>query len=97
MPNAYWINTFRSITDHEKLARYIELAGDVMTSHGGRFLARGTPAAAFESGVMERATVIEFPSVEDAVNAYRSPQYQAALHALDGGAERDIRIVPGVF
>jgi uncharacterized protein (DUF1330 family) len=26
MTTAYWINTFTAIHDHEKLARYIELA-----------------------------------------------------------------------
>jgi hypothetical protein len=27
MPRAYWINTFRSVRDPERLAAYIELAG----------------------------------------------------------------------
>jgi uncharacterized protein (DUF1330 family) len=93
LAKAYWINTVRSVNDSQKLARYAELAGPVMTASGGRFLARGTPAAAFESGVVERTVVIEFDSVEQAVAAYRSPGYQEALRALDGGAERDVRII----
>jgi len=59
----------------------------------GRSLARGLPAHAFESGLVVRTTLIEFESVDAAVAAYRSPAYQAALRALDDGAERDIRIV----
>lgn len=94
MTKAYWVNTFREITDPDKLARYAELAGAVMVSHGGRFLARDTAAAAFEAGVLLRTTVIEFPSVGAAVGAYESPEYQHALRVLDGGALRDIRIVP---
>jgi uncharacterized protein (DUF1330 family) len=94
--SAYWVNTFREVRDPQKLAAYAALAGDVMTDHGGRFLARGTAAAAFEEGVLERTVVIEFPTVEAAVAAYESPAYQAALEALDDGAVRDIRIVPGV-
>ncbi|MEW2384685.1 DUF1330 domain-containing protein [Micromonospora sp. NPDC047707] len=93
MPKAYWINTFRSITDQEKLAAYVELAGPAMRAAGGRFLARGLPAHAFESGIVERTTLIEFDSVEAAVAAYRSPAYQEALRALDDGAERDLRII----
>jgi len=96
MAKAYWINTFRSITDDEKLAAYVELAGPAMRAAGGRFLARGLPAAAFESGIVERTTLIEFPSVEAAVAAYEGPAYQEALAALGDGAERDLRIIPAV-
>jgi uncharacterized protein (DUF1330 family) len=92
---AYWINTFRSISDHERLERYVELAGPAMRAAGGRFLARGLPAAAFESGSVERTTLIEFDNVSDAEAAYRSPAYQQALEALGDAAVRDIRIIEG--
>ncbi|HET9944109.1 MAG TPA: DUF1330 domain-containing protein [Actinomycetes bacterium] len=94
MAKAYWINTFRSVRDPERLARYIELAGPAMRDAGGRFLARGLPAAAFESGSLERTTLIEFDSVEAAVAAYEGPAYQAALEVLGDAAERDLRIIP---
>src|SRR5918994_7418979 len=93
MSKAYWINTFRSVRDPQKLAAYIELAGPAMRASGGRFLARGRPARVFESGVMERTVVIEFETVEQAVAAYESTAYQEALQALGNGAERDLRIV----
>jgi uncharacterized protein (DUF1330 family) len=93
MPKAYWINTFREISDPERLAAYVDLAGPAMQAAGGRFLARGLPAAAFESGIVERTTLIEFPSVEAAVAAYESPAYQEALVALGDAAVRDLRII----
>ena len=62
---------------------------------GGRFLARGNPAQAYESGLMQRVVIIEFDSVEQAVEAHDSAAYQAALKALDHGADRDIRIIEG--
>jgi uncharacterized protein (DUF1330 family) len=93
MAKAYWINTFRSIHDKEKLAAYVELAGPAMLAAGGRFLARGLPAHAFESGRVERTTLIEFDSVDAAVAAYESPAYQEALRVLDEAAERDLRII----
>jgi len=96
MAKAYWINTFRSITDDVTLAAYVELAGPAMRAAGGTFLARGLPAAAFESGIVERTTLIEFASVEAAVAAYHSEGYQAALAALGDGAERDLRIIEAV-
>ncbi|MGH3331314.1 MAG: DUF1330 domain-containing protein [Nocardioidaceae bacterium] len=91
---AYWINTFRSVNDKERLAAYVELAGPAMLAGGGRFLARGLPAAAYETGTVERTTLIEFPSVEAAIATYHSPAYQEALHVLGDAAERDIRIIP---
>ena len=91
---AYWINTFRSVSDEKRLAAYVELAGPAMLAGGGRFLARGLPAAAFESGTVSRTSLIEFPSVEAAVATYQGPAYQEALRVLGGAAERDIRIVP---
>ena len=93
MPKAYWVNTFRAVTDNEKLEAYIALAGPAMRAAGGRFLARGRPAKVYEDGVMERTTVIEFESVERAIAAYESAAYQEALRVLGDGAERDIRIV----
>ena len=96
MAKAYWINTFRRAGDPERLAAYAELAGPAIRAMGGRFLARGQAAHAFESGLLERTALIEFGSVEQAVAAYHSPAYQEALHALDGGAERDIRIIEAI-
>lgn len=93
MPKAYWINTFRSVDDLAKLEAYAELAGPVMERFGGRFLARGLPACVFESAPMQRTTLIEFESVQRAVEAYESDEYQAALAVLSGSADRDIRII----
>ena len=96
MPKAYWINTFAVIRDDAKLDAYVRLAGPAMLAAGGRFLARGNPAAAFESGTTTRTTLIEFPDVAAAVAAYHSPAYQDALRVLGDGAERDIRIIEAV-
>ncbi len=92
---AYWVNTYRSVSDPAKQAAYAEVAGEVMARHGGRFLARGTAARAYESGLEERTVVIEFPDVAAAIAAYESAGYQEALAVLGDGAVRDIRIVDG--
>ncbi|MET0692678.1 MAG: DUF1330 domain-containing protein [Propionibacteriaceae bacterium] len=96
MTKAYWINTFRSVSDEDKLARYIELSGPAIRAAGGRFLARGNAAYAFELGSIQRTTLIEFDSADAAVAAYHSDQYQEALAALGDGAERDLRIVNAI-
>ena len=96
MPKAYWINFFRKVNDPEKVAAYVKLAGPVMQAAGAKFLARGEPAQVYEAGIKMRTVVIEFPSVEAAIKVHDSPGYQEALRALGDGAERDLRIVPGV-
>ena len=95
MAKAYWVATYRSIKNADALAAYAKLAGPAIQAHGGRFLARGTPAKTYELGVNQRVVVIEFDSVDRAVAAHDSSAYQAALKALGDGAERAIRIIEG--
>lgn len=92
--SAYWINIYREITDEAKVAAYADLAGPALRAAGGTFLVRGMPEQTYEAGEMTRTVVIEFDSVESARAAHDSPAYQEALAALDGGAVRDMRIVP---
>lgn len=96
MPKAYWIATYRVIKNPEKLAAYAKLAAPAIQAAGGRFLARGMPAKVYELGVKERTVLIEFDSVAAATAAHDSPAYQAALAALDDGAEREIRVIEAV-
>lgn len=94
--SAYWISIYREITDEAKVAAYVELAGPALRAAGGTFVARGLPEQTYESGEVTRTIVIVFDSVDAARAAHDSPAYQDALAALDGGAVRDMRIVPGV-
>jgi uncharacterized protein (DUF1330 family) len=95
MAKAYWVTTYRSVSDPDAVAAYAKLAGPALTAAGGRFLARGTPAQVYEAGLAQRTVVIEFDSVDQARAAHDGPAYQEALAALAGGAERDMRIVEG--
>lgn len=96
MAKAYWVACYRSISDQNKLAEYAKLAAPAISAGGGKFLARGTAAKAYEAGLIQRTVMIEFDSVAAAEACHDSPAYQAALKALAGGAERDLRIVEGV-
>jgi uncharacterized protein (DUF1330 family) len=96
MAKGYWVACYRSISSPEALATYAKLAGPAIAAAGGRFLARGGVARTFEAGVNERTVVIEFDSVDKAIAAYQSEGYQAAVKALVGTVERDIRIIEGV-
>ena len=96
MAKAYWVACYRSISDPDALAAYAKLAGPAIAAAGGRFLARGNAAKAYEAGVAERLVIIEFDSVQQAVAAHDSPDYQAAMKVFGKAAERDMRIVEGL-
>jgi uncharacterized protein (DUF1330 family) len=96
MAKAYWVAMYFSVSNPDALAEYAKLAGPALTAAGGRALARGTAAKAYEKGLQQRVVLIEFDSVEAAVAAHDSAGYQAALKVLGNAVERDLRIVEGL-
>lgn len=94
MPKAYWVATYRTVSNPDALAAYGATAGAALQAAGGRILARGMPAATLDGGYMGRTVVVEFDSVDAALASYNSPAYQDALKLLgDVAEERDIRII----
>ena len=96
MAKAYWITTYRNISNPDALAEYAKLAAPAIAAGGGRFLVRGTPSKVYEAGLNQRTVIIEFDSVAKATAAHDSTGYQEALRVLGKGADRDLRIVEGV-
>ena len=95
MAKAYWIACYREISDPARLAAYAKLAGPAIEAGGGRILARGVAAQAYEDGKLDRTVLIEFDSVDQAVATHDGAAYQAALAVLKDAAVRDLRIVQG--
>jgi uncharacterized protein (DUF1330 family) len=96
MAKAYWVTTYRSISNPDALAAYSKLAGPAVLGAGGKFIVRGMPAEVWESGMQQRTVVVEWPSLKDALAAHETPGYQAALKALGtGSVVRDMRVVEG--
>ena len=96
MAKGYWITFYRSVSNPAALAEYGRLAGPAIQTGVGRFLVRGTPAKWYEAGRDQRTVVIEFDSLDKAIATYESDAYQAALKALEGAVERDVRMLEGV-
>jgi uncharacterized protein (DUF1330 family) len=96
VPKAYWIACYREITDQDKLAAYAKIAVPAIVAGGGKVLARGVAAYAFEAGLKERTVLIEFPDMAAALATHDSPDYQEALTLLKGGAVRDLRFIEAV-
>ena len=95
MAKGYLVTCYRKINDQQKWAAYAKLAGPAIQKAGGRFIVRGSPAQTYEQGVKERVVIVEFDSVQKAIAAHDSSDYQQALKALGDGAERDMRVVEG--
>ena len=95
MPKGYFLSAHRTTANPKKRQAYLELAGPAMIEAGGKVLASTSVVDSHENGVVEQTVLVEFESFEKAKAAYRSDNYQAALKALDGGADRDIRIFEG--
>jgi uncharacterized protein (DUF1330 family) len=96
MAKAYWVSFYRSVNNPDKLAAYAKLAGPAIQAAGGKFLARGNAAKAYEAGLTQRVVIVEFDSVDAAAACHDGPGYQAALKVFDNAGERDFRIVEGV-
>jgi len=92
MPTALWI-AHVTVTDPEAYGRYARAATAAIAAHGGVFLARGGRHVQLEGTDRPRNVVARFPSLEAAVECYRSPAYQAALAHARGAATRDLMVV----
>ena len=96
MPKGYFLSAHRSTANPEKRQAYLELALPAIIKAGGKVIASTSAVVAHENGVSEQPVLIEFESLDKAAAAYQSADYQEALKALDGGADRDVRIFEGV-
>ena len=96
MPKGYMLSAHRRPADPEKRDAYAKLAGPALEAAGGKLIAAGGRVEARENGLAERTVLIEFESYDAAVAGYDSDLYQEALRALDGGADRDIRLFEGL-
>lgn len=93
--SAYWCARVH-VTDPDQYAKYAKLAGPAIDKHGGVFVARGGRQVILEGGDFERSVLVRFPTVEQAVACYNSPEYSKARAFAEGAAERHIVVVEGV-
>jgi uncharacterized protein (DUF1330 family) len=95
MKKGYWVVTYRSVSDEAALREYARLADIAVAAGGGKNLVRTSDVRAFESGLRQRTTVVEFESLEKALATHSSDAYQAALKKLGATVDRDFRIAEG--
>ena len=95
MPKAYWI-AHVTVTDPDRYKHYASDAPLAFKKYGATIMARGGTSQQMEGQGRPRNVVIEFPSLQAAVDCYNSPEYQAARAKRSGAGEADIVIVEGV-
>ena len=78
MAKGYWISTG---TIHTPLAMvpYISRLTEWLPTVGARFLVRDVQCDVREGSPGSVMVIIEFPSIESAVSAYESPEYQSMI------------------
>ncbi len=90
---AYWV-AHVNITDPETYKNYSDRAPAALLKYGGKFLARGGRHETLEGDAAQtRVVVLEFESLERALECYHSPEYQEAKTFREGAADIHLAIV----
>ncbi len=94
MAKGYWIARV-DVHDTERYKDYISTAKPAFERFGAIFLARGGQTEAVEGQARARNVVIEFPSLQHALDCYNSPEYQAAVKIRQEVADGEIVLIEG--
>ncbi len=94
MAKGYWIAQV-DVTDQGPYKDYSAALDRSLVKYGGRFVVRGGRAETVEGKPRSRQVVIEFPSYQQAIDCWNSPEYRAALAIRAPVTIADIVVVEG--
>jgi uncharacterized protein (DUF1330 family) len=90
---AYWIARSR-VNDVAEYRKYADQVPGIIARYGGRFLARGGKFQILEGPEkFQRFIIIEFPSLEQGVACFQSPEYQEAAAFRRRGGAGEVEVV----
>lgn len=95
MAKGYWIAQV-DVRDAERYKDYIETAKPAFERYGANFLARGGAVTQLEGKGRARNVVIEFPSMQHALDCYNSDEYQQAVKIRQEVADAQLMIMDGI-
>lgn len=95
MTKAYWIARV-DVRDAERYKDYVSIAKPAFERYGAKFIARGGAFTELEGQARARNVVIEFPSMQHAVDCYNSEEYQAAVKIRQEVADAEMVVVEGI-
>lgn len=86
-----------NVTDMEQYQKYTGVTPAIVEKYGGKFIARGGELITLEGEAETRRVVIlEFPTKEQIVTWYNSPEYQEAIKIREGAATAQFIVIDGV-
>jgi uncharacterized protein (DUF1330 family) len=94
---AYWVARAK-INDPVEYKKYTDRVPEIVRTHGGRVLARGGRYQIMEGPHdFQRFVVIEFPTFEQGVACFQSPEYQeaAGFRRAGGGIVENVIVEGG--
>ena len=91
----YWIAIYKDLKNPENIKKYAEKASPAIQKYKGKILSRGGRVETIEGLPSPRTVLIEFPSMQDALQCYQSDEYQEAMKIGKGEFNRHIQIVEG--
>jgi uncharacterized protein (DUF1330 family) len=95
--SAYWVARAK-ITDPALYKKYTDRVPQIIDRYGGKILARGGRYRIMEGPeTFHRFVVIEFPTLEQAVACFESPEYQeaSAFRRAGGGIVENVIVDSG--
>ncbi|MEH3127475.1 DUF1330 domain-containing protein [Agrobacterium cavarae] len=95
MTKAYWIARV-DVRDAERYKDYVATAKPAFERYGAKFIARGGAFTELEGQARSRNVIIEFPSMQHAVDCYNSEEYQAAAKIRQEVADAEMVVVEGI-
>jgi len=85
------------VTDWDQYQKYMAATPGILDQYGGKFIVRGGQSVTLEGPEdSARVVVVEFPSFDQAVKFYNSPEYEAARMLRKGAATAQFLAVEGV-
>ena len=96
MSKSYWVATYQTIGDLEKLKKYAEVVTPVIKSFGGQALVRGGKYQVLEGDNFIRTVIWEFPSYQKAMECHESKKYQEGWSLASEITSRNLLIIEGV-
>jgi uncharacterized protein (DUF1330 family) len=85
------------ITDPAGYEEYRKQVPGVIAKYGGKYIVRGGKVESLEGGWSpKRLAMLEFPSIEQALKWYRSPEYAPLIKLRQKASRSKLTLVEGV-
>ena len=95
--SAYLVVSISAIHDLDRVIEYRKQALPTVQKYGGESIANSTAKFEHLEGNAPSAIVLfRFPSFEDALAWYRSPEYQECVAIRQGAADVQISLIDGI-